>query len=69
MNALIEVVGVDMRCFKVRADTMEPIGCSYYEPAAWRDPAGQKQMCISEWQRLLADRRDDEIRRYYLGRA
>lgn len=63
MTDLIEVVGVDMRCFKVRADTLEPIGCSYYEPAAWRDPAGQKQMCISEWQRLKYEQWKKEMGR------
>jgi hypothetical protein len=58
----IEVVGLNMQCFKVRADTLEPLSSSsYYEPAAWRDPRG-RQMGIGEWQRLRADQWDREMR-------
>jgi len=53
----IEVVGVDMQCFKVRVDTLEPVSSSYYEPAAWRDPQGHRQMGIGEWQMLRNERR------------
>ncbi len=49
MADLIEVVGVDMRCFKVQPGTLEPVGGSYYEPAAWSDPRGP-QIGINEWQ-------------------
>lgn len=46
----IEVVGEDTICFKVRADTLDPIGGSYYEPAAVTDPRGP-QMSVGEWNR------------------
>lgn len=52
----IEVVGVDMQCFKVDAETLEPLACSYYEPAALTDPRGP-QMGIGEWQRCRNDQR------------
>lgn len=45
----IEVIGLDMMCFKVRHDDLEPVSSSYYEPAAWSDPRGA-QMDVSEWQ-------------------
>lgn len=44
----IEVVCPDMMCFKVDAETLEPLTCSYYEPAAWADPRGP-QMSYDEW--------------------
>lgn len=48
MDELIEVVGLDMRCFKVRPGDLEPVSAGYYEPAAWSDPRGP-QMGINEW--------------------
>ena len=45
----IEVVCIDMTCFKVDPITLDPFSCSYYEPAAWSDPQGRKQMSHSEW--------------------
>ena len=59
----IEVVGEDMQCFEVHPDTLEPIGCSYYEPAALRDPQGRRQMGIGEWIRRRAGMREDGERR------
>ena len=53
----IEVVGVDMMCFKVDAESLNPIGPSYYQPAAWNDPAGNQQMDVNEW-----NLRRDEMR-------
>lgn len=47
-RSAIEVVCEDMMCFKVDAQTLEPLTCSYYEPAAWNDPRGP-QMSYSEW--------------------
>jgi len=44
----IEVVCVDMMCFKVDAETLVPLSCSYYQPAAWNDPRGS-QMSYSQW--------------------
>lgn len=48
-SATIEVVGEDMQCFKVDARTLEPIGSSYYEPAALRDSQGREQISVGEW--------------------
>ena len=53
-NDPIEVVCVDMRCFKVNPVTLEPLSCSYYEPAAWNDPRGP-QMSHSEWTKKRMD--------------
>lgn len=49
MSEAIEVVGFDMMCFKIDPVTLEPLSCSYYEPAAWNDPTGP-QMDIATWQ-------------------
>lgn len=44
----IEVVCENMMCFKVDPKTLDPLTCSYYEPAAFNDPRGP-QMTFSEW--------------------
>lgn len=61
--SLIEVVCDDMTCFKVRADTLEPTGCSYYEPAALTDPRGP-QMSVGEWNRLRNEQQDARMREW-----
>lgn len=48
LNNVIEIVCPDMMCFKVDATTLEPVTCSYYEPAALNDPQGP-QMSYGEW--------------------
>jgi hypothetical protein len=59
MEGLIEVVCEDLTCFRVRADTLEPVGSSYYEPAAVRDPRGP-QMSHGEWSRRRSEMRRSE---------
>ena len=44
----IEVICSNMMCFRVNAKTLEPLGISYYEPAAWNDPRS-KQMSLGKW--------------------
>jgi len=44
----IEVVCESKMCFRVDAQTLEPLGTTYYEPAALSDPRGP-QMSHSEW--------------------
>lgn len=44
----IEVVCKDMRCFKVDAKTLNPLCCTYYEPAVLNDPRGP-QMSYGDW--------------------
>lgn len=34
----IKVVGIDLMCFRVNPDTLEPEGTSHYDPWAWTDP-------------------------------
>jgi hypothetical protein len=55
----IEIVGLDMMCFRVRADTLEATTCGYYDPWARRHPL-HRQMSIGEWMRRRADMRDRE---------
>jgi hypothetical protein len=57
----IEVVCLDMRCFKVDAHTLDPIGGSYYEPAAVTDPRGP-QMSVGEWNRRRNAKRMEQMR-------
>lgn len=59
--ATIEVVCLDMQCFKVDAQTLDPIGGSYYEPAALSDQRGP-QMDVMEWQ-VLRNRQLRELMR------
>lgn len=60
-RATIEVVGEDSMCFKVDAQTLEPLGGSYYEPAALTDPRGP-QISYGEWCRLRNEQREKEMR-------
>jgi hypothetical protein len=62
MSETIEVVCEDKMCFKVDAVTLEPVGKSYYEPAALSDPRG-RQMSHSEWSRSVMDRREAALRK------
>ena len=47
-STLIEVVCLDMTCFKVDPVTLEPVTSCYYEPAVWNDPRGP-QLSHGEW--------------------
>ena len=59
-KGVIEVVCLDMMCFKVKSDTLEPVTCSYYESAAWTDPQGMRQMSFGEWSVQRANQYDKE---------
>jgi hypothetical protein len=57
-----------MQCFRVRADTLEPISSSsYYDPSALTDPRGP-QMSIGEWLRRRADQREAEFQAWRRAR-
>lgn len=48
----IKVVGVDLMCFAVDPETLEPLGCGCYDPWAWSDPeSAAETITVAEWQR------------------
>lgn len=57
----IKVVGHDLMCFPVCAQTLEALSCSCYDPYAWSDPDKYciETIGIGEWQL----RRNDKYRK------
>ena len=59
----IRVIGVDMMCFLVDAETLKPLSCGVYDPWAWSDPEPGEQMSVAEWERILHERRELELKK------
>ena len=57
LDNAIEVVCLDMMCFKVDPVTLNALTCSYYEPAAWWADQRGPQMSYGEWLVARAEQR------------
>lgn len=57
------VVGIDMHCFLIDAESLVPVSGTFYEPAAWNDPDPEApNMDINEWQSKCSDKRREAER-------
>ena len=67
----IKVVGENLMCFPADPVTLDALACSTYDPWAISDPDPMPTETIScgEWNKRLADRREQERRDYYMQQA
>lgn len=45
----IYVIGVDLMCFWVDAETLEPRSVGCFDPWAYKDPPTTNVMCVNQW--------------------
>lgn len=45
----IKVVDIDMMCFRADPKTLEPLGCSFYDPYAFAEPDTAETIKLNEW--------------------
>lgn len=48
-KSTIKVIGNDLMCFPVDAETLKPLKCGCYDPWAWSDPEPGEHISIGEW--------------------
>lgn len=60
----IRVVGTDMMCFPVDAETLKPLRCGVYDPWAWSDPEPGEQISTAEWDGRCHERRIKERKQH-----
>lgn len=63
MKRTIKVIGEDRMCFRVDADTLEPLSCGCYDAYAFSDPEPVESMSVSSWNAARYEQRMDSYRR------
>lgn len=50
MSGYITVVNIDFMCFKVDSKTLQPLGCSFYDPYVLTDRINHQEiLLLGEW--------------------